>query len=102
MATLPKGLTEFELDDPQSPVSLAYGTRRANSTQAAQTNAVNFSSRAQLVSPVKPHRVCAEQPFHPFDQIRPRRLYHQVKMIAHQTVGVDLPPSLLAGCAQRL
>jgi hypothetical protein len=28
--------------------------------------------------------------------------YHQAKMIAHQTGGVDLPPGLLADYAQRL
>jgi hypothetical protein len=55
---------------------------------------------AQFVPAVKTHRVCAQQPFHPLNQICSRRLHHQMKMIAHQTVGVHLPAALLAGGAQ--
>src|ERR1043165_3281936 len=51
---------------------------------------------AQFVSPVKTHRVCAQKPFHPLNQIRPRRLHHQMKMIAHQTISVQLPSGLCA------
>src|SRR5947199_10276721 len=36
MAELAKRLTEFQPDDPQWPVSLAYATRRANSIEAAK------------------------------------------------------------------
>src|SRR6266516_401762 len=38
---------------------------------------------AQFVSAIKTHGVCAQQPFHSLDQICPRCLDHQMKMIAH-------------------
>src|SRR6266480_7535975 len=52
--------------------------------------------------PVKSLRVGAQQPFHPSSQIWLRRLQNQMKMIAHQTVGIHLPPALLAGNTQGL
>src|SRR5262245_18041746 len=57
---------------------------------------------AEFVSAVKTHRVCAQQPFHPLHKICPWRLYDQMKMIAHQTIGVYLPPGLLTGSTQHL
>jgi hypothetical protein len=51
---------------------------------------------------VKAHGVRAQKPFHSFDQIGPRRLHHQVKMIAHQTVGMHLPACLSTHCFERL
>ena len=57
---------------------------------------------AQFVSPVKTHRVCTEQPFHSLNQICSRSLYHQMKMIVHQAIGMKLPAGLLARRAQGL
>src|SRR4026209_1667715 len=50
--------------------------------------------------PIKAPGVSAQQPFHPGDQIGLGRFGHQVKMIAHQTIGMDLPAGFLARLAQ--
>ena len=55
----------------------------------------------QFVPAVKTHRVCAQQPFHPINQICSRRLHHQMKMIRHETKRVDLPGRLRASIGQR-
>jgi hypothetical protein len=57
---------------------------------------------AQFVSPVKTHRVCTQQPFHSLNQICSRGLYQQMKMIAHQTIGMHLPAGLLTRGTQGL
>src|SRR5207247_7654006 len=57
---------------------------------------------AELVSTVKTHGVRAQEPFHPRDQICARSLHNQMKMIAHQTVGMYLPSSLPTGDAECL
>ena len=44
MAELTSRLTEFESDNPQWPVSLAYATRRANSIEAAKEILMNAES----------------------------------------------------------
>jgi hypothetical protein len=46
--------------------------------------------------------VGAQQPFHPFNQIRSRGLNDQMKMIAHQTIGVHLPSGLRTRRAEEL
>lgn len=51
---------------------------------------------------VEPNRIAAQQPPHPRDQVGVGRLHHQVKMVAHQTVGMHLKTGLLAGFRQRL
>jgi hypothetical protein len=56
----------------------------------------------QFVPPVETAGVSAQQPFHPGDQIRLRRLDHQMEMIRHENVGVNLPARLRASLAQRL
>jgi hypothetical protein len=53
-----------------------------------------------LMAPVEPLRVGPEPPFHPKSQVSLRRFHHQVKMITHQTIGMDLPSHLCAGFAQ--
>jgi len=56
---------------------------------------------ARFVPDVKALGVNPQQPFHAAHQIRRWRLQDQVKMIAHQTVGVNLPPRLAARLPQR-
>ncbi len=56
----------------------------------------------QFVPSVEAAGVSAQQPFHPGDQVRLRRLDHQMKMIRHEDVGVNLPARLGANLAQRL
>src|ERR1041385_2649656 len=59
----------------------------------------------QFVPLVEAAGVSAEkpfQPFHPGNQIRLRRLDHQMKMIGHEDVGVNLPTRLETSLAQRL
>jgi hypothetical protein len=55
----------------------------------------------EFVAVVEANGVGAEKPAHAFDQVRFRRLRHQVKMISHETVGVHLPAGFLAGFSQR-
>ena len=54
----------------------------------------------ELVSPVEPAGVSTQKPFHSCDQIGLRRLNHQMKMIWHQTIGMDLPVRLAAGITE--
>jgi hypothetical protein len=56
----------------------------------------------ELVTPVEATRVSAQQPFDPSDQIWLRRLDHQMKMIRHEDIGVNLPARLGANLAQCL
>jgi hypothetical protein len=53
------------------------------------------------MTPVQANRVGAQQPMHPFDQIRVGGLQHQMKVVAHQTIGMHLPISLLTRLRQR-
>jgi hypothetical protein len=46
---------------------------------------------------VEPPRVSPQKPFHPRHQIGLRRLDHQMKMIVHQAIRVNLPTGLDAG-----
>src|SRR5208337_906095 len=55
-----------------------------------------------LVPPVEPGRVGAQQPLHARDQIGLRRFHNQMKMVAHQTPGMHLPAGLAASLARRL
>ena len=56
----------------------------------------------ELVTSVEATRVSAQQSFHPGDQIGLRRLDHDMKMIRHEDIGVNLPARLGASLAQRL
>jgi hypothetical protein len=56
----------------------------------------------ELVPPVEAAGVGAQKPFHPGDQIRLGRLDHQMKMIRHENVGVNLPVRLGASLGERL
>jgi hypothetical protein len=51
----------------------------------------------EFVTVVEPNGVGALQPSHPGYQICIWGLHHQVVMVAHQAVGVDLPSGLLTG-----
>src|SRR5207249_3023419 len=56
----------------------------------------------KLVPPIESRRVRAQKPSHARNQIGPRRFDHQMKMIAHQTVAMNLPTGLLTDFLQRL
>src|SRR5438874_820848 len=56
----------------------------------------------ELVPPVEAAGIGPQKPFHSQDQIRLRSLNHQMKMISHQTPGVDLPVRFGASLGQRL
>ena len=56
----------------------------------------------ELVTPVEATRVSAQQPFHPGNQIGLRRLDHNMEMIRHEDIGVNLPARLSASLAQRV
>src|SRR5206468_10106330 len=46
---------------------------------------------AKAVSPVELLSVGTQEPLHARAQVRTGRFHHQVKMIAHQTIGMNLP-----------
>jgi hypothetical protein len=50
-----------------------------------------------LVAAVEAGGVGAQEPFHARDKIRARRFQDEMKVVAHQTVSVDLPGGFLAG-----
>ena len=56
----------------------------------------------EFVPTVEAGRVRAQEPLHARNQVGLRRLHHQMKMIRHEHVGVDLPPGLGASISQRL
>ena len=60
MAELAKRLTEFQPDNPEWPVSLAYATRRANSIEAAKEILLNAESRFPKEALIKYNLACYE------------------------------------------
>lgn len=54
------------------------------------------------VPPVEAVGIGAQKPFHSGDQIRLRRLDHQMKMIRHKDIGVNLPVRLCARLGEGL
>ena len=56
----------------------------------------------QFVTPIESHCVGPQKPFHAGHQIGARGLDHQMKVIAHQAPGVDLPVGLPTGLAEGL
>src|SRR5450759_407260 len=57
---------------------------------------------AELVPVIQTNGVSAQQPSHPRHQVGVRRLDHQMKMIAHEAIRVDLKAGFLAGLRQSL
>ena len=55
-----------------------------------------------LVPSIEATRAGAQQPFHPGDQIGMRRLDHQMRMIRHEDVSVNLPARFGASLAEGL
>jgi hypothetical protein len=55
----------------------------------------------QIVPPVEATGVSAQKPFHPNDEIGLGRFDHQMKMIWHQDIGVNLPTGLDANKISR-
>jgi hypothetical protein len=82
----------------------------AHGSQIAVTAAVHdqrFVTAAEQVAeefvpPVEPAGVGAQKPFHARDQVGLRRLDHQMKMIRHQAIRMDLPPGFDTSLGQRL
>src|SRR5213593_1331032 len=66
-----------------------------------QFKKASSGSSPQTSAPVEPTGIGAQKPFHPSHQIGLRRFDHQMKMIAHQTVGMHLPIGLGAGFSER-
>jgi predicted Zn-dependent protease len=60
MAELAKRLAEFEPDNPQWPVSLAYATRRASSIQAAKEILLNAERTFPKEASIKYNLACYE------------------------------------------
>src|ERR1044071_1446934 len=72
---------------------------------AAPFNHLRFVSAAQnmtdeFVPMIDSNRVGALQPTHPCNKIAVRSFHHQVVMVAHETIGVNLPISFLARLSQ--
>ena len=53
------------------------------------------------MSPIKALRIGPKQPLHSRGQVGLRCFYNKVEMIAHQTIGVHLPPGFAASLAER-
>src|SRR5437773_1246085 len=64
-------------------------------THTPNTNLVELASKL-------PARLSAQKPFHSLNQVRLRRFDHQVKMIPHEAIGMNLPARLAARLAQGL
>lgn len=60
MTELTRRLTEFEPDNPQWPVSLAYATRRTNSIEAAKEILLNAESKFPKEGVIKYNLACYE------------------------------------------
>src|SRR5213080_4200197 len=56
----------------------------------------------QTVTAIESLGVGAQEPLHACAQVAARRFYNQMKMIIHQTIGVNLPPAPAAGLAQQI
>jgi hypothetical protein len=56
----------------------------------------------ELAPMIQPQGVTAQQPAHACHQMALGCFHHQMEMIAHQTVGVNLEIRLLAGLGQSL
>jgi hypothetical protein len=56
----------------------------------------------QLVTPVEPRRVSAQEPLHAGGQIRAGRFDHQMEMIGHKAERMSLPAGLPAGLPEGL
>jgi hypothetical protein len=54
----------------------------------------------KFVAVVEPNRVGAQQPPHSFHRMRLRRFCHEMKMVSHQTIGMNLPGSFRASFGQ--
>src|SRR5437899_97965 len=57
---------------------------------------------SELVTVVQPNRAGALQPGHSRNQIAVGSFQHDVIMIAHEAIGMNLPPGLFARFGQRL
>jgi tetratricopeptide (TPR) repeat protein len=58
MTELTRRLTEFEPDNPQWPVSLAYATRRANSIEAAKEILLSVETKFPTEAVIKYNLAC--------------------------------------------
>jgi hypothetical protein len=56
----------------------------------------------ETVTAIELLRIGAQEPLHPGTQVAARSLYHQVKVIAHQAIGMNLPSRALAGTLDNL
>src|ERR1043166_259999 len=52
------------------------------------------------MTPIEAHRIASQQPFHAGNEVRSWSLDDEMKMIAHQTVGMNLPASPRASVAE--
>ena len=74
-------------------------------TRAAAINQKRFVAPAEkmaeeFVAAVEPGGVGAEKPLHAGHKVRARGFRHEMKMIVHQAIGMNLPAGLLASFAQ--
>lgn len=51
---------------------------------------------------IEPNRIGTEEPAHPVHEVGVRRLHHEMEMIRHEAIGMDLKPRFLASLGQRL
>ena len=56
----------------------------------------------QTVTAIESLGVGAQEPLHACAQVAARRFHNQMKMIIHQTIGVNLPPGPPTGLVQQI
>ena len=80
---------------PQIPAASA-GVHQERFVSASKEMAPQTVSAIELLS------VGTQQPLHAGAQIAPRRFHNEMKMVIHEAIGVNLPPSPPAGPGQQL
>jgi len=79
-----------------------YRAPSALSTPNAALLGTDPFMAAAPVPMVEPVGIGAQQPAHALHQVGVRRLHHQMKMISHQTISVDLEAGFLTRLGQGL
>src|ERR1019366_594769 len=54
----------------------------------------------ELMSPVEARSIRAQKPLHASDQVGPGRFDHQMKVVQHQTISMNLPACFVARFAE--
>src|SRR5476649_1908972 len=56
---------------------------------------------SEPMSPIEALGISSQEPFHSSDEVSPRRLQDEMKMVAQQTIGMHLPSRFLTNLAEQ-